>query len=132
MGKHGTSCEGAEITSPVQTAADQQAVTDLLKNITDYKTESEVTTGKDKWATFGLTNSRRSIELETNDGKKTAFFVGVNSPVGFGVYAATSASDTVYSGSQYIATSTGKNLFEGLGKISTINSRHTCAEANTP
>lgn len=101
-----------EITSPVQAAADQQAVTDLLKNITDYKTESEVTTGKDKWATFGLTNPRRSIELETNDGKKTVFFVGVNSPVGFGVYAATSASDTVYSGSQYIATSTGKNLFD--------------------
>ena len=101
-----------ELASPVQTSADQQAVSDLLKNITDYKTESEIATGKDKWSTFGLTNPRRSIELETNDGKKTSFFVGINSPVGFGVYAATSASDTVYSGSQYIATSTAKTLFD--------------------
>lgn len=101
-----------EITSPIQTAADQQTVSDLIKNVTEYKTESEVASSKDKWGQFGLTNPRRSIELETNDGKKTTFMVGINAPVGFSTYTATSTSEKVYAGSQYIATSTGKTLFD--------------------
>lgn len=101
-----------EITSPVTTLADQQVVTDLIKNLTDYKTESEVSKSKDQWAQFGLVNARREIEIETKDGKRVTFFVGLNTPVGFSVYTATSNADTVYAGSQYIATSTGKTLFD--------------------
>jgi Domain of unknown function (DUF4340) len=101
-----------QMLTPIQSLADQQAIADLLKNITEYKTESEVASGKDKWTTFGLANPRRKIELETSDGKKTTFYVGINSPVGFSVYTATSSSEAVYSGSQYIATSTSKSLFD--------------------
>ena len=101
-----------EITSPIQTLADQTTISDLLKNVTEYKTESEVGAGRDKWTAFGLTNPRRSIELETKDGKKTTFYVGINAPVGFSVYSATSDSDKVFAGSQYIATSTAKTLFD--------------------
>lgn len=100
------------ITSPVSTPADQQVITDLLKNVTDYKTESEVSTSKEQWAQFGLTSPRRDIEIETNDGKRINFYVGLNTPVGFSVYTATSTEPKVYTGSQYIATSTGKTLFD--------------------
>jgi len=101
-----------QINSPVQTSADQQTVADLLKNITEYKTESEIASGKDKWETYGLAKPRRTIELETADGKKTSFYVGFNTPVGFKVYVASSASDAIFTGSQYIATSTAKTLFD--------------------
>ena len=98
--------------TPIQTLADQQAIVDLLKSISEYKTETDVATGKDKWPAFGLANPRRMIELETKDGKKTTLYVGINAPVGFSAYTATSASDVVFSGSQYIATSTGKSMFD--------------------
>ena len=101
-----------QINSPVQTAADQQTVADLLKNVTEYKTESEIASGKDKWEAYGLVKPRRTLELETADGKKTSFYVGFNTPVGFKVYVATSASDAIFTGSQYIATSTAKTLFD--------------------
>jgi hypothetical protein len=100
------------ITSPIQTLADQQVVSDLLKNITEYKTESEVSQSKEQWGQFGLTNPRRDIEIETSDGKKTNFYVGLNTPVGFSAYTATSLNSNVYAGSQYIVTSTGKTLFD--------------------
>jgi hypothetical protein len=100
------------IKTPIASNADQQVITDLLKSITEYKTESEVAKGKDRWQAFGLNTPRRSIELETADGKKMTFFVGINSPVGFSAYTASSESDIVYAGSQYIATSTGKTLFD--------------------
>ena len=100
------------IKDPVNSNADQQVVTDLLKSLIDYKTESEVAKGKNQWQPFGLNDPRRSIELETTDGKKVTFLVGMNSPVGFSAYTATSEDDIVYAGSQYIATSTGKTLFD--------------------
>ncbi len=101
-----------DIISPVTTTADQQVVADLIKNVTDYKTESEVSKSKEQWPQFGLANPRREIEIETKDNKKVKFFVGLNTPVGFSVYTATSNADTVYTGSQYIATSTAKTLFD--------------------
>ena len=100
------------VTSPVSEAADQQTVQDLVKNILDYKYEKDVTSGKDQWAQYGLNEPRRRIELENKDGSKTTLFVGINSPVGYSVYIATDKSDKVYAGSQYIATSTAKTLFD--------------------
>jgi len=100
------------ITSPVTATADNQAVSDLLKNILEYKSENEVANGRDKWPTFGIEPPRRKIDLETASGKKLTFLVGNNTPVGFNAYVATSSSDKVFSGSQYIATATFKSLFE--------------------
>jgi hypothetical protein len=100
------------ISVPVTTTADQQVVTDLIKNLTDYKTESEVSTSKDQWPQFGLDKPRRDIEIETKDGKKLSFYVGLNTPVGFSAYVATSDSPKAFAGSQYIVTSTGKSLFD--------------------
>lgn len=100
------------ITSPVTATADNQAVSDILKNILEYKSENEVANGKDQWPTFGIEPPRRKIDLETANGKKLTFLVGNNTPVGFNAYVATSNSDKVYSGSQYITTATFKSLFE--------------------
>ena len=100
------------IKSPIESNADQQAVSDLLKSLTEYKSEAEVAADRSKWASFGLVEPRRKIELELADGKKIEFLVGINAPVGFSAYVATSLSDKVFSGSQYIATSTGKTLFD--------------------
>ena len=98
--------------SPVEAAADNQAVSDLLKNILEYKSENEVANGKDKWTTFGIDPPRRKIDLETVAGNKLTFLVGNNTPVGFNAYVATSSSEKVFSGSQYITTATLKTLFE--------------------
>jgi hypothetical protein len=100
------------IKTPIASNADQQVISDLLKSITEYKTESEVAKGRERWQAFGLNEPRRAIEIETNEGKKITFFVGINAPVGFSAYTATSESESVYAGSQYIATSTGKTLFD--------------------
>lgn len=100
------------LVTPVIGSADNQTVSDLLKNILEYKSETEVADGKDKWVNFGLETPRRKIDLETASGKKLTFFVGNNTPVGFNAYVATSNSDKVYSGSQYIATATLKSLFD--------------------
>jgi len=103
---------GWKISRPITTDADAQSVSDLLKNILEYKSENEVASGKDKWADFGLDNPRRSIELKTTSGRNILFLVGNNTPVGFGTYVATGISDKIYSGSQYIATATLKTLFD--------------------
>jgi hypothetical protein len=100
------------ITSPIATAADTQVISDLIKNILEYKSEKEVAEEANKWADFGLKNPRRTIEFETSSGKKVTFMVGDNAPVGFSAYVATSASSKVFSGSQYIATATLKSLFD--------------------
>lgn len=100
------------ITSPISTTADTQIVSDLLKNILEYKSEKEVAGEQEKWADFGLKSPRRTIELETSSGKTITFMVGDNAPVGFSTYVATSASTKVFSGSQYIATATLKSLFD--------------------
>lgn len=112
------------ISDPVSTNADNQTVNDLLKNILEYKSESEVADGKDKWPNFGLEMPRRKIDLETSTGKKLSFFVGNNTPVGFNVYVATNANEKVFSGSQYIATATHKSLFDFRDKkiLSAISS----------
>jgi hypothetical protein len=62
-----------DIISPVTTTADQQVVADLIKNVTDYKTESEVSKSKEQWPQFGLANPRREIEIETKDNKNRSF-----------------------------------------------------------
>ncbi len=100
------------LTSPVSEKADQQVIQDLLKNVLDYKYEKEVASTKDQWAQFGVSNPRRKIELETNDGKKTTIYVGINAPVGFSAYVATDKSEQVFAGSQHIATSMSKTLFD--------------------
>lgn len=100
------------ISSPVTGEADPQTVSDLLKNILEYKSENAVAEGKDKWSTFGIEPPRRKIELETSTGRKLTFLVGNNTPVGFNAYVATNNSEKVFSGSQYIATATSKSLFE--------------------
>lgn len=100
------------ITSPISTTADTQIISDLLKNILEYKSEKEVTGEQERWADFGLKNPRRTIELETSSGKKVTFMVGDNAPVGFSAYVATSAGSKVFSGSQYISTATLKSLFD--------------------
>lgn len=100
------------LTAPVSEVADQQTVQDVIKNILDYKHEKEVTSGKDQWNQYGLNDPRRKLTLETKDGKTAVFFVGNNAPVGYSVYIATSDSDKVYVGSQYVATSTAKTLFD--------------------
>ena len=97
---------------PVVTLADNQTVSDLLKNILEYKSENEVANTREKWADFGLDTPRRKIDLETASGKKLTFLVGNNTPVGFNAYVATTNSSNVYSGSQYIATATLKSLFD--------------------
>jgi hypothetical protein len=101
-----------KVISPINENADQQVVQDLLKNILEYKYESEVANTQESWAKFGLDNPRRMIEIETNDGAKVAIKVGINSPVGFSAYTATSVSPSVYVGSQHIATSMSKTLFD--------------------
>jgi hypothetical protein len=101
-----------QLTSPVKEAADQQTIQDLLKNITDYKYESEVASGADQWEMFGLKQPRRKIDLQLENGSITSIMVGINAPVGFAAYSATSQSDKVYTGSQHIATSMSKSLFD--------------------
>ncbi|MCX6126374.1 MAG: DUF4340 domain-containing protein [Proteobacteria bacterium] len=101
-----------QITSPVNEPADQQVVQDLIKNVTDYKFEKEITSGKDQWQQFGLNTPRRLLTLETTDGAKTSVLVGINAPVGFSTYVATDKSEKVFAGSQYIATSLAKSLFD--------------------
>lgn len=100
------------LTSPVAAIADQQTVQDVIKNILDYKYEKEVTSGKDQWNQYGLNEPRRKLTLTTKDGKTAVFFVGNNAPVGYSVYVAVGDSDKVYTGSQYVATSTAKTLFD--------------------
>lgn len=100
------------LTSPVSEMADQQTVQDLIKNLLDYKYEKEVDSGKDNWAKFGLQDPRRKVTLENKDGKNQVFVVGNNTPVGYSVYVALESSDKIYAGSQYIATSTAKTLFD--------------------
>jgi hypothetical protein len=101
-----------QITAPVNEPADQQVIKDMLKNIADYKYETEVATGTANWGQFGLTEPRRRIELIKNDGTKVSVVVGNNAPVGYATYIATEGSDKVYGGSQHIATSLGKTLFD--------------------
>lgn len=113
------------ITSPISTAADTQIVSDLLKNILEYKSEKDVSGEQEKWADFGLKSPRRTIELETSTGKKVTFMVGDNAPVGFSTYVATSASSKVFSGSQYIATATLKSLFD-------LRNKRVLMGVNTP
>lgn len=100
------------ITSPVTELADQQTVQDLIKNIAEYKYEKDVTNDKSQWSQYGLDKPRRRLEIELSDGSKTTVFVGNNAPVGYSVYAASDKSDTVYTGSQYVATSLAKTLFD--------------------
>lgn len=110
------------LTSPVSEIADQQTVQDMIKNVLDYKYEKEVTSGKDQWGQYGLNDPRRRITLETKDGAKTEFLVGINAPVGYSIYVATANADKVYAGSQYVATSTAKTLFDFRDKkILSIN-----------
>lgn len=104
------------VTSPVNETADQQVIQDLLKNITEYKFEKEIASGKDKWAQFGLAEPRRRIELENSDNSKLTIYVGMNAPVGFSTYVATSTSDKILTGSQYLATSLAKTLFDFRNK----------------
>jgi hypothetical protein len=113
------------ITSPISTTADTQIISDLLKNILEYKSEKDVAGEPEKWADFGLKNPRRTIELETSSGKTVTFMVGDNAPVGFSAYVATSASTKVFSGSQYIATATLKSLFD-------LRNKRVLTGINTP
>ena len=100
------------LTAPVSEVADQQTVQDVIKNVLDYKYEKEVTNGKDQWGQYGLNDPRRKLVLENKDGNTAVFVVGNNAPVGYSVYVAVGNSDKVYAGSQYVATSTAKTLFD--------------------
>jgi hypothetical protein len=64
------------IKSPVATRADQQVISDLLKSVTEYKSEAEISTKRDQWATFGLETPRRRLDFELSDGKTIGFLVG--------------------------------------------------------
>jgi hypothetical protein len=99
------------ISKPVQTIADQQAIENLLTTLKDYKFDKIVGDTKAEWKNFGLDSPRRRISLSTAEGSKT-IFVGSNATIGYHVYSATSDSDRVVIGSQYLAVSLSKTLHE--------------------
>jgi hypothetical protein len=99
-----------QIVSPINWAAEQQAVDDLVKAVLDYKYESKVSTVKADWPKYGLDKPRRRLALTLKGGKEEIFFIGNNAPVGYSTYIASSKGDDVYAGSQYIGASTGKTM----------------------
>lgn len=100
------------IVSPIEWQADQQAVDDLLKAVLDYKYETKVASAKADWGQYGLDNPRRKITLKLKGDKQETYVIGNNAPVGYSTYVASSRSEDVYAGSQYIGASTGKSMHD--------------------
>jgi hypothetical protein len=100
------------IESPIQSLADQQTIQDLLKNVSEFKYEADVADGESLYSQFGLDRPRRHVLMKLSSGSTVEFKVGNNAPVGYSTYVATNKSTKVLSGSQYIAASLSKSLFD--------------------
>lgn len=99
------------ISSPINEPADNEAVETILSTIRDYKYDKEISKDRQAWPKFGLEPNHRRIELKTSSSDKPIIiYVGNKAPVGYSVYAATSADDRVFVGSQYLQISTNKIL----------------------
>jgi hypothetical protein len=103
------------MTAPVDTLAEAGSIDSLIKTVLEYTYAKTVTDKKEQWKDFGLEKPSRTITLKFADPAKNpplTVYVGDKAPVGYNVYLRTSASDTVYLGSQYLLTSSSKTLFD--------------------
>jgi hypothetical protein len=101
------------LTKPVDMLADQAAIDNFLRALSDYQYEKVVATGADKFADYGLKEAAREVHLKFAGGKETlSIYVGSKAPVGFSVYARSSQNEDVVIGGQHLLTATTKTLHE--------------------
>lgn len=100
------------ITSPVEAPADATTVENILKAVSDFKYEKVLSEAKSDWGQYGLTSPRRSLKITLSGQQPVTVFLGMNAPVGYSSYLATSQSDRVLLGGQHISASLTRTLFE--------------------
>jgi len=100
------------ITSPVNASADATTVENLLKAVTDFKYEKVVGETKADWEKFGLNKPHRTIKVNVNGQEPVTLVVGMNAPVGYSAYVASSKGEKAYAGGQHISASLTKTLLE--------------------
>lgn len=99
------------ITSPREVAADQREVEDFIKTVLDYKYERVIVEQDARLEEFRLDKPQRSVTLQGEKGEYV-LHLGSNTPVGYSNYFRIGQEDKVYTGSQYVLTSTQKSLFD--------------------
>lgn len=98
-----------QITAPTPAAADADAITGMLSNLSSLTAQRVVEDKAGNLAQFGLSDPSVELDVTTKGNKTTRLLLGDNTPTGDAVYAAVAGDPRVFTAASFVKTSLNKS-----------------------